>query len=147
MNITEIINFLQTYFEEKARVLDIQMAFLYGSWSKGYPRMDSDIDVAIVLEDDKPSEEATFEIVNTLTLSLGEHLNREVNVLLIHQDFAKPMLFYNAIILGRPVFIKDQAKYARLINDAIYQMEDFSIFGKDWQIAVAEKNLKAIKSA
>lgn len=140
-----LVTSLRNYFAERAGAFKIRMAFLYGSWSRGYPRLDSDIDVAIVLEDDKLSEEAIFDIINSLTLSLTGHLRTEVNVMNICLDFAKPMLYYNAIILGKPVFVKDYSRYVNLINEAIYQMEDFSIFGRTWQMMVAEKNLEALR--
>ncbi|MBI4596391.1 MAG: nucleotidyltransferase domain-containing protein [Candidatus Tectomicrobia bacterium] len=141
-----LVNSLRSYFAERAGAFKIQMAFLYGSWSRGYPRFDSDIDIAIVLEDDDLSEEAIFDIINALTLSLTGYLRAEVNVMTIGPEFAKPMLYYNAIILGKAVFIKDYVRYVNLINEAIYQMEDFSIFGRTWQIMVAEKNLEALQA-
>ena len=73
------------------------------------------------------------------------HLRAEVNVMTICLDFAKPMLYYNAIILGKAVFVKDYSMYVNLISEAIYQMEDFSIFGRTWQMMVAEKNLEALQ--
>lgn len=33
---------------------------------------------------------------------------------------------------------------AALLNEAIFQMEDFSIFGVGWQLEVADRNIKEI---
>jgi hypothetical protein len=57
------------------------------------------------------------------------------------------MLYYNAIVLGIPVFIRDQNRYAALLNEAIFQMEDFSMFGTQWQLEIAEKNLEELRHA
>lgn len=57
------------------------------------------------------------------------------------------MLYYNAIVLGIPVFIRDQNRYAALLNEAIFQMEDFSMFGTRWQLEIAEKNLEGLRHA
>jgi hypothetical protein len=57
------------------------------------------------------------------------------------------MLYYNAIVLGAPVFLKNFDRYVRLKNEALYQMEDFGIFGINWQFMVAAKNLGGLKNA
>jgi hypothetical protein len=57
------------------------------------------------------------------------------------------MLYYNAIVSGVPIYILEHASYIRLRNEAIFQMEDFKIFGIDWYFEVAKRNLEAIRNA
>lgn len=38
-------------------------------------------------------------------------------------------------------------RYAALLNEAIFQMEDFSMFGIRWQLDIAEKNLEELRHA
>ncbi len=83
-------------------------------------------------------------MITDITLSLMKAVGLEVNIIPIFLDFRKPMLYYNAIVLGIPVFVREQNRYAALLNEAIFQMEDFSIFGTGWQLAVADKNLKEL---
>jgi len=137
---------LQNFFQQKAERFKVQIGFLFGSWAKGLPRDDSDIDIAIVF-DDEPSEEELFERLTTISLSLSEKIGLEVNVIPIYSDFRKPVLYYNAIVLGIPVYIKDFTKYVTLINEAIYQAEDFEIFGSGWYQTLSRKNLEAIQHA
>jgi len=137
---------LQNFFQQKAERFKVQIAFLYGSWAKGLPRNDSDIDIAIVF-DDEPSEEELFERLTTISLLLSEKIGLEVNVIPIYNDFRKPVLYYNAIVMGVPVYIKDFTKYVTLINEAIYQAEDFEIFGSGWYQTLSRKNLEAIQHA
>jgi len=137
---------LQNFFQQKAGRFKVQIAFLYGSWAKGLPRNDSDIDIAIVF-DDEPSEEELFDRLTTISLSLSEKIGLEVNVIHIYSDFRKPVLYYNAIVLGLPVYIKDFTKYVTLINEAIYQAEDFEIFGTGWYQTLSRKNLETIQHA
>jgi uncharacterized protein (DUF697 family) len=54
------------------------------------------------------------------------------------------MLYYNAIILGSPLYIKDKDKFIQLKLKSIYQMEDFQIFGVTWQRKVAQDIIKEI---
>jgi predicted nucleotidyltransferase len=143
-----LVEHLKSFFMENTnKGYGIEMVFLYGSWARGIPRDESDIDIAILFSDDLHSEKVAFEHIVDISYRLTEELKKEVNVIQIHPDFRKPMLYYNAIILGKPVFIKNRERYARIITEAIYQMEDFSIFGLNWQYEVAKKNLEGIGNA
>jgi predicted nucleotidyltransferase len=143
----EIIKRLRNYFDGNANLYNLEMVFLYGSWARGFPRHDSDIDIAIVFSEEPSSDDESFRNITDISLSLSAELNREVNVIQIYKDFRKPMLYYNAIVSGLPLFIKDFVRYVNFKNEAIYQMEDFCIFGVDWQYEVATKNLEALRYA
>ena len=65
----------------------------------------------------------------------------------IYLDFRKPILYYNAIIRGIPVYTKRPADINLLRKKAIDEMEDFSLFGLQWQTALARRNLEALKHA
>src|SRR3989304_10446182 len=141
----EIIKPLKNYFNKNASLYGLEMVFLYGSWAKGFPRHDSDIDIAIIFSEEPSSDDESFKHIIDISLSLSEELSQEVNVIQIYKDFRKPMLYYNAIVSDLPVFIKDFVRYVNFKNEAIYQMEDFCIFGVDWQYEVATKNLEALR--
>jgi len=143
----EIIKPLKNYFNKNASLYGLEMVFLYGSWARGFPRHDSDIDIAIVFSEEPSSNDESFRNITDISLSLSTEFNREANVIKIYEDFRKPMLYYNAIVSGLPVFIKDFVRYVNFKNEAIYQMEDFCIFGMDWQHEVATKNLEALRHA
>ena len=143
----EILTLLKTFFEETASVYKIEMAFLYGSWARGFPKSFSDVDVAIVFSEEPGTEDEAFTIITDISLVLGKKLKSDVNVIPIHSDFRRPMLYYNAIVLGIPVFIGNQDRYISLRNQAIFQMEDFTLFGTKWQLEIAKKNLEDIKHA
>src|SRR3989304_4460541 len=108
----EIIKPLKNYFNKNASLYGLEMVFLYGSWAKGFPRNDSDIDIAIVFSEEPSSDDESFRNITDISLSLSAEFNREANVIKIYEDFRKPMLYYNAIVSGLPVFIKDFVRYA-----------------------------------
>ncbi len=135
---------LKAFFKEEAKGYDIDMAFLYGSWATGYPREDSDVDLAVIFLKEL-SDDEIFNIIMDISYNLSSKINKEVNILPIYRDFRKPMLYYNAIVLSNPVYIKDFQEYVKLKNESIFQMEDFSIFGIKWQIEMARKNLEALQ--
>jgi predicted nucleotidyltransferase len=143
----EIIKQLKFFFENNADHYRLEMVFLYGSWAKGIPRPDSDIDLAVLFSPEPSTDDESYERLTDISLFLSTELKKEVNIIQIHEDFRKPMLYYNAIVLGSPVFIKNFNRYVRLKNEALYQMEDFSIFGINWQFMAAAKNLEALKNA
>ncbi|MEK6645918.1 MAG: nucleotidyltransferase domain-containing protein [Candidatus Firestonebacteria bacterium] len=142
----EMIKHLKEFFKENTFLYEIENVFLYGSWARGFPKQDSDIDIAVVFSKESLSKEECFEYITDISLSLSNEINLDVNVISIDLDFNKPMLYYNAIVLGEPIFIKDYQKYVYLKNKAIYNMEDFNVFGIGWQLMAAKKTLESIKN-
>lgn len=136
-----ILDELIKYFNSNANKFDIGFVFLYGSWAEGFPREDSDIDLALKFGRRKINADKEFQIISEISKDLSINLKKEVNIIVIHDEFEKPMLFYNAIIKGVPILIPNISEFARLKFLAIYHMEDFSIFGLKWQKQVAKKNL------
>jgi len=142
----KIISVLESYFQSKAETYDLDVAFLYGSWAGGYPKEESDIDVAVMFSEEM-SEEKVFDLINSLSLNLTILLRHETDVLYIDSELSKPMLHYNAIVRGIPVFIRDFTRYVDIKMKAISQMEDFSIFGLKWQSEVVKNRLEAFNHA
>ncbi|OPX24803.1 MAG: hypothetical protein B1H02_02690 [Candidatus Latescibacteria bacterium 4484_107] len=141
-----LLRIQKAFFEEKAAAFDLDMAFLYGSWAGGYPRKDSDIDVALHFSPTHATDEAIFDRLTDISLELSLRTKKEVNAIPIFDDFRKPMLYYNAVVLGLPLYIRDFSGYADLKNYSVFQMEDFSLFGISWQIKAARKHLKELQN-
>jgi predicted nucleotidyltransferase len=138
----QFIKVLEAFFARRASHFRIQMAFLYGSRAAGIPREDSDIDIGIFFADEITSEDERFDLATRISLSLMKEMKAEANVLPLSPDFKKPMLYYNVIVKGIPLYIEDNEKYLDRRNQAIYQMEDYEILGKSWQLQIAKKNLR-----
>ncbi len=135
---------LREFFEREAENLGVMESFLYGSWAKDRARLDSDVDIAVLFENQNLSDDEMFGRLDVLTMRLGETLFSEVTVIPLYRDFRRPALYYNAIIKGIPVYVKDPMEHARLANDALYHMEDFEMFGTQWQLAIARVNLEGL---
>lgn len=138
----EIISKLKSFFKEKSHQYNIELVFLYGSWARGYPHQDSDIDLAIIFSSKIKNEEDKFNLITDISYKLSECLNQEVNIILIHRDFRRPMLYYNAIILGIPIFVANEDELLNWKLEAITQMEDFQIFALPWQLEIANRLFK-----
>lgn len=138
----DILEKLKSFFRVSAVHYGIDMAFLYGSWAGGSPREDSDVDVAVWFYSDALTRDEVFGRITDLSIKLSHLLKSEVNILILTRDFQNPMLEYNAIVLGIPIFVKEFDRYVSLRMEAISQMEDFSIFGLRWQLEAGERRLQ-----
>jgi predicted nucleotidyltransferase len=136
----DFVALLSNFFEKEADRLHVEMAFLYGSRAGGVPRKDSDVDIALLFKEDL-SEEEIFDRITAISLELGALVSLEVSILPIYHDFRKPMLYYNAVAKGFPVFVRSTGAYIRLRHEAVAQMEDFRLFGIKWQAEAARRNL------
>jgi len=138
---------LEDFFRKNAQKFNIEMAFLFGSQASGFPMEDSDIDIGIVFNNNKFSNDDIFSKITDISLEISEMGNSDINIIPVYYDFRKPLLYYNVIVLGKPLYIGNFNRYISLKNEAIFQMEDFSIFGEKWMIEIAKNKLKEIKNA
>ena len=111
---------LVKYFNEKAQSCHVDMAFLFGSYARGKPKNKSDIDIAVVLR--VLGREKISELTSKIAVDISQLTKKEVDVIPIYRDFRKPMLYYNAIVLGRKLFVKDRAEFWQLYREALYHM-------------------------
>ncbi|MBI5416751.1 nucleotidyltransferase domain-containing protein [Candidatus Poribacteria bacterium] len=145
MNKDQLILNLKNFFEKKFKNYYIDMVFLYGSWARGYPQNESDVDLALFFSTEPANDDEMYRIITDISFEISEEINKEVNIIPLYDDFRKPMLYYNAIILGIPIYINNFERYVYLKNQAIIQMEDFNIFGTKWQLEVSRKNFEVLK--
>ena len=78
-----IINTLKIYFKEASLIYKIKMAFLYGSWAKGFPKSFSEENVAIVFLEEPGGYKTCLNLImpeagsrNPFNLLRGELRNR-----------------------------------------------------------------------
>jgi predicted nucleotidyltransferase len=147
MNRMDLINSLASFFQEFAEVYGLEMVFLYGSWAGGQPHAESDVDLALIFHNPEMPDEEAFDRIIDLESALSTRLKQEVNILQIRLDFQKPLLYYNAIALGEAVYVKDFDRFIDLKNEALFQMDDYTLFGIPWQIEMAEKDLEELLHA
>ena len=142
-----IIKQLENFFKKNAQKFNVEAAFLFGSQASGFPTKDSDIDIGIVFDKNNFSDKEVFFKTTDISNELSKIISGEVNTIAVYNDFRKPLLYYNIIVLGKPLYIENYDKYISLRNEAIFQMEDFSIFGEKWMLETAKNKLKDIVNA
>lgn len=139
-----LTDILKTFFKRRVSSLNIDMVFLYGSFARGLPKEGSDVDIGIVFKGQLPAEKV-FSIISDISLALTYELKREINIVSVSLDSWKPMLYYNVIVLGVPIFIGNEKEYLSVRWEAIRQMEDFVAMGLAWQIAAARASLRRLE--
>lgn len=140
----EVISLLREYFREKADQYQIDLAFVFGSYARGYLKEESDVDVAVVFAREVDTDEKRFRAVTDISVELGSRVGVNVDVISIDESFKKPALYYNAVVLGVPVYIRDKTRYIQIYNQALFQMNDFEIFGSRFQFEAAKANLRGM---
>jgi len=143
MNNNHITDTIIAYFKQNASGFALEQVFLYGSRAHGASRLDSDLDLAVLFTEGV-EENVLFERITEISLELSHLLDLDVNILQLTRDFRHPMLYYNAIVHGIPLFIENQTEHIALKLEALREMEDFALFGIGWQLTAARNNLEAI---
>ena len=138
----KLIKKLKEFFQQNAENFKLSLALLFGSWAQGSPRRDSDVDIAVFFEEGKIDKEEKKALVRKITALLEERIKREVSILIIDPALSKPMVYYNALVSGIPLYVSDSSLLHHLRMDAIHEMEDFSSRGLKWQMELAGRYLK-----
>lgn len=137
-----IILQLKEYFSSQAEKYRIDLAFLFGSFARGRVKEESDVDVAVIFSRDVSKEDEIFKLVTVISAELNALIKLEINVIPILSDFRKPMLYYNAVVLGVPVYVGNRHRFVQIYNQALFEMNDFELFGSRFQLEAARRNLK-----
>lgn len=141
----DIVEILKAYFRANSGVYGIKLAFLYGSYAHNNQTEQSDIDVAIVFEKDRAKVgKKLFEVITDISIATSKLSGKDVEIICIDEDFSKPMLYYNAIIHGKPLFVCDVNYYIDYFLRALHTMEEFSGFGIKLQLEMANNQLRSI---
>ncbi len=138
---------LSAFFLEKAQQFNLETVFLYGSYAGGCPKAESDIDLGILFDSAIKDHFKIHSLLTDITYQLTLQLKREVNIVNINPDFDHPMLYYNIIVSGIPLYVKDNDRFLSLKLESLYQMDDFQLFGAKWRKEVAGALLKEVLNA
>lgn len=141
-----IITRLSDFFAGNAGQYSMEMASLYGSYARGYPKEESDVDLGVLFFEEISEAAQIHYLITDISYRLTHILKKEVNIVVIDRDFSHPMLYYNIIILGLPLYIEDWDKYLTLKLEAIHQMEDFQLFGIPWQRQITRNLLTEVSN-
>lgn len=115
-----MIERLRHFFEQEN---NLKLAFLLGSFAKGTPRKDSDVDIA-VLFDQCPGSLEIFELKDRLT----ELLKKDIDLIVL--NIAGPVIRMQTLKTGILIY-KEQDAYGTFFTRTINEYDDLKYFRKD----------------
>lgn len=119
----KLIKQLKTYFLENKNV---EMAFLFGSQTKGRATTESDFDIAVWLIKDNQKE------ITKIWDELEDLLKRNVDLIVLNS--ASPTISWTAL-RGIPLLIRNQRFYLEYMLDVSREAQDFQEFIIDlWEL-------------
>ena len=114
---------LKIYLQTAETVL---FAFLFGSHASGRVYKESDVDVAVYLQDDY-----SLVTVKKIWADIEAIVRKDVDLIILN---TAPPLIAQAALKGKPIVIKDHALYLNYLLETSGEAEDFSFFLQDlWQ--------------
>lgn len=96
----------------------ITFAYVFGSYVQGKVRLDSDIDIAIYLE-----EHLDIDTYLEIKMCLTEACKREVDLIILND--AKPLLKYEIYKNNMLLFCRDKSKETRYKVKTLFEYSDF----------------------
>lgn len=133
----QMLKKLKDYFEKRD---DVLMAFLFGSYGKSMPHIESDIDIAVYFRTKSNRLEweefdINYEGEDEIWLDLEKLLKRNVDFIVINRARSS---IANSAINGIPIIIKDRGLYLDFMLRITTEAEDFRETVEDyWRIKQA----------
>lgn len=113
---------------------EIAMAFIFGSFAKGQPLYDSDVDIAVYFRPKERriewEETGDYPQENEIWEETEQILGRDVDLLVLNR--ASSLVAYNVLQDGLPIIINDRALYWRFYALISRAALDFGEFVKDY---------------
>jgi predicted nucleotidyltransferase len=128
-----IENTLSEYFHTKKK--NARLAFLMGSYAKGTPRRDSDVDVA-VLFDAPPGSDEVSDLREALTLLLKKEVD------LVSLNLAGPVIRMQALKTGK-VLYGEKGAYEEFFTRTLNEYTDLKHFRKEAEEKILGRKLYA----
>jgi len=109
---------LATLFENEKNIL---VAYLFGSYARGYETVQSDVDIAVLLSE---VPEKLLEYYLHLERKLAEALEKDVDLVFLND--APPLLKYQVIKYGRLLFSRNERIRVMFEAKSLCEYLDFS---------------------
>jgi len=109
---------LVTLFENEKNIL---VAYLFGSYARGYETLQSDVDIAVLLSE---VPEKLLEYYLHLERKLAEALEKDVDLVFLND--ASPLLKYQVIKYGRLLFSRNERVRVTFEAKSLCEYLDFS---------------------
>ena len=117
-SLEEEVKKLASIFEDEKNIL---VAYLFGSYARGYETVQSDVDIAVLLSE---VPEKLLEYYLNLERKLAEALEKDVDLVFLND--APPLLKYQVIKYGRLLFSRNERIRVTFEAKSLSEYLDFS---------------------
>ncbi|TSC83860.1 MAG: DNA polymerase beta domain-containing protein [Parcubacteria group bacterium Gr01-1014_17] len=103
---------------------DIIVGYLFGSAARGQMGYNSDIDVAVLFDENKVPREKQYDKKLAISHEIAQGFSvRDADVINLNET-TNPVLRYEAVLEGEVIFVKDSTARARLACAVLHEYED-----------------------
>ncbi|WPX07819.1 type VII toxin-antitoxin system MntA family adenylyltransferase antitoxin [Anaerocellum danielii] len=118
---SKILEVLKEYFEKESAIV---FAYLFGSYAKGKEREDSDVDIAVYVNEELANDsKRLLEFQVKHMLGISDILRKEVDLVILNQ--ASPLLRHEVISEGILIVEKDHDKLVNFKKMSFYYYQDW----------------------
>jgi uncharacterized protein len=131
-NLEEVVSTLVGHIEELVKEFDIKLIYIFGSYAKGTNNVRSDLDIAIMLENN-------YDPMIKLNL-IGEltSIFKRDDIDLVILNTEKPVLRHQVIKYGKLVYMKDEDIKVEFEVKVLREYMDMEYFRKTQMQCVKE---------
>ncbi len=113
---------LNTVFKSKLKKHGVVLAYLYGSQARGDDMVESDVDIAVLLDKKIKEEKYLDKTLKLSALFSKLYPDKEIGILILNQT--TPLLKQNVVIEGKELYTADQLQRIMFENRALHEYED-----------------------
>lgn len=128
MEKNKLIEKIKSYFEERSEVVAV---YLFGSYSQGYEKPFSDIDLAILLKHESTPQKN--ELTTRYTIELGRLVRMDFHILIMNQ--AGEMILSQIFKNGKCIFQQFPQLLTKFKTAAYAKIADFGFYRKPMEKA------------
>ena len=123
---------IKNYFKDRKEVIAV---YLFGSYASGKVGQASDIDIGILLDEDK--RDHGREIMTDCVVELGRVLRKDIHPVLLNS--ATDELLRQVFVKGKCILVSDSRKLARFEMVKFAMIADFAYYRKQMQSGLIKK--------
>lgn len=109
-------------FKQKLNKNGVSLAFLFGSQAKGFTHNNSDVDIAVLLDEKIKPKKYFDKSIELADLFKDLYPNKERQVVILNQ--ATPLLKHEVLAGGKLLFSESDDDFIKFNLQAVHQYED-----------------------